>query len=214
MRLLEDCAQAHGALVGLRRAGTFGDAASFSFYPTKNLGALGDAGAVVTNNEPIAERVRLLRNHGWASRNVVTVEGARNSRLDEVQAAILSVFLPELDAGNARRREITARYSAQLRHPEVLAPQTGGADSVAHLYVVRSSRREALRDHLSSAGIGSAVHFPIPDYRQPVFGDRFAATHLENTERLTKEILTLPCYPEMSDAQVDRVISAVNRWSS
>ena len=214
VRLLEDCAQAHGALVGLRRAGTFGDAASFSFYPTKNLGALGDAGAVVTNNEPIAERVRLLRNHGWASRNVVTVEGARNSRLDEVQAAILSVFLPELDAGNARRREITARYSAQLRHPEVLAPQTGGADYVAHLYVVRSSRREALRDHLSSAGIGSAVHFPIPDYRQPVFGDRFAATHLENTERLTKEILTLPCYPEMSDAQVDRVISAVNRWSS
>lgn len=210
--LLEDCAQAHGSLVNGKRVGTFGDAASFSFYPTKNLGALGDGGAVVTCNPKLAEKVGLLRQYGWTSKYRVEVAGARNSRLDEMQAAILSGFLSDLDATNTRRREIALRYSALIRHSDVLVPQAGGAEYVAHLYVVRSSRRDALRNHLRIKDIASDVHYPIPDYQQPLFGDRFADTRLENTERLIREILTLPCYPEMSNEEVDHVIAAVNSW--
>jgi dTDP-4-amino-4,6-dideoxygalactose transaminase len=210
--LFEDCAQAHGASVDGKRTGTFGDAASFSFYPTKNLGALGDGGAVVTSDASIAERMRALRQYGWSEKYKVQVAGARNSRLDEMQAAILGAFLPGLDAANARRRAIAERYSAELNHPEVQVPNASGAAYVGHLYVVRSPRRDALRAHLREAGIASDVHYPIPDHRQPLFGDRYADLRLENTERLAADILTLPCYPEMSDENVDRVIAAVNAW--
>lgn len=210
--LLEDCAQAHGARLGGQRIGTFGDAASFSFYPTKNLGALGDGGAVVTANEIIAEKVARLRQYGWSTKYQVEVGGARNSRLDEMQAAILSVFLPDLDAANTRRREIAAQYSAKITHPNVLLPMQGGDDYVAHLYVVRSAKRDALRTHLRSEDIATDVHYPIPDYRQPLFGNRFESVHLENTERLSREILTLPCYPEMTNAQIEQVVKAINRW--
>jgi dTDP-3-amino-2,3,6-trideoxy-4-keto-D-glucose/dTDP-3-amino-3,4,6-trideoxy-alpha-D-glucose/dTDP-2,6-dideoxy-D-kanosamine transaminase len=212
--LLEDCAQAHGARVEGRCVGTFGDAASFSFYPTKNLGALGDGGAVVTGNGAIAEKVMRLRQYGWTTKYQVELSGARNSRLDEMQAAILSVFLPDLDAANARRREIAACYSAGLIHPDVSLPAQTGDDYVAHLYVVQSARRDTLRAHLRDCEIATDVHYPIPDYRQPVFGNRFESVRLENTERLTCEILTLPCYPEMTDAQVGQVIDAVNAWRS
>ncbi|HAV35374.1 MAG TPA: erythromycin biosynthesis sensory transduction protein eryC1 [Massilia sp.] len=210
--LFEDCAQAHGASVDGKRTGTFGAAASFSFYPTKNLGALGDGGAVVTSDASIAERMRALRQYGWSEKYKVQVAGARNSRLDEMQAAILGAFLPGLDAANARRRAIAERYSAELNHPEVQVPNASGAAYVGHLYVVRSPRRDALRAHLREAGIASDVHYPIPDHRQPLFGDRYADLRLENTERLAADILTLPCYPEMSDENVGRVIAAVNAW--
>jgi dTDP-3-amino-2,3,6-trideoxy-4-keto-D-glucose/dTDP-3-amino-3,4,6-trideoxy-alpha-D-glucose/dTDP-2,6-dideoxy-D-kanosamine transaminase len=210
--LLEDCAQAHGAQVNGQRVGTFGDAASFSFYPTKNLGALGDGGAVVTNNPKLAEKVGLLRQYGWTAKYKAEVLGARNSRLDEMQAAILSEFLPHLDEVNTRRREIAACYSALIRHTNIAVPHEGAADYVAHLYVIRSQQRDELREHLRSLNIASDVHYPIPDYRQPVFGKRFAEIHLQTTERLAKEILTLPCYPEMSDKEVDYVIAAVNGW--
>lgn len=212
--LLEDCAQAHGAQVKGKRVGTFGDAASFSFYPTKNLGALGDGGAVVTNNQKLAEKVGLLRQYGWTAKYKVDVLGARNSRLDEMQAAILSEFLPLLDGANARRREIAARYSTLISHPNVTVPQVGGAEYVAHLYVIRSRQRDDLCEHLRTLKIASDVHYPIPDYRQPVFGDHFAETRLQSTECLANEILTLPCYPEMSDEEVDQVIIAVNSWQS
>ena len=212
--LLEDCAQAHGASVDGKRVGTFGDVASFSFYPTKNLGALGDGGAVVTASNAIAEKVARLRQYGWSTKYQVEVSGARNSRLDEMQAAILSVFLPDLDNANARRREIAARYSAAIIHPDVVLPAQGGQEYVAHLYVVRSARRDALREHLREMDIAADVHYPIPDYRQPVFGDRFASVSLQNTERLSREILTLPLYPEMTDAQVEQVVAAVNAWRS
>ena len=210
--LLEDCAQAHGAQINEKHVGTFGDAASFSFYPTKNLGALGDGGAVVTNNPSIAEKVGLLRQYGWTAKYQVEVPGARNSRLDEMQAAILSEFLPFLDAANHRRRMIAARYTSLIRKADIIVPKEDGAEYVAHLYVVRSSRRDALREHLRSVNIASDVHYPIPDYRQPVFGERFAGLFLMSTECLSSEILTLPCYPEMSNHEVDQVISAVNNW--
>jgi dTDP-4-amino-4,6-dideoxygalactose transaminase len=211
--LLEDCAQAHGAKVKGQCVGTFGDAASFSFYPTKNLGALGDGGAVVTNNPEIAEKVCRLRQYGWTSKYRVEHAGARNSRLDEIQAAILSVFLPELDTENARRRAIATQYSQSIRHPCVQVPGVYRDDYVAHLYVIRTARRDALRAHLQAYDITTDVHYPIPDYRQPIFGNRYADTHLPNTERLTGEILTLPCYPEMTDIEVEQVIQAVNKWN-
>lgn len=212
--LLEDCAQAHGARVGGQRVGTFGDAASFSFYPTKNLGALGDGGAVVTSNGVVAEKVARLRQYGWTTKYQVEVGGARNSRLDEMQAAILSVFLPDLDGANARRRDIAAQYSAAIVHPEVSLPAQAGEEYVAHLYVLQSARRDALRAHLRDCEITADVHYPIPDYRQPLFGNRFESVRLENTERLSREILTLPCYPEMTDAQIEQVVGAVNAWRS
>lgn len=210
--LLEDCAQAHGARIGDRCIGTFGDAASFSFYPTKNLGALGDGGAVVTSNSLIAEKVARLRQYGWAAKYQVELAGARNSRLDEVQAAVLRVFLPGLDMTNARRREIAARYSRGIAHAAVVTPDVVGCEYVAHLYVVRSEWRDALRGHLRALGIGADVHYPIPDYRQPLFGPANASPTLLNTERLAAEILTLPCYPEMMNEEVDQVIDAVNTW--
>jgi len=212
--LLEDCAQAHGAERDGQRVGTFGDASSFSFYPTKNLGALGDGGAVVTNSAAIAQRVAQLRQYGWSSKYCVELAGARNSRLDEMQAAILSEFLPHLDEGNARRREIAQRYRNEIQHTEVSHAQDAGLASVAHLYVIKSPKRDALQQHLRQAQIASDVHYPIPDYKQPVFGEQFAGLSLANTEQLASLILTLPCYPEMSDAEVGNVIAAVNGWAA
>jgi dTDP-3-amino-2,3,6-trideoxy-4-keto-D-glucose/dTDP-3-amino-3,4,6-trideoxy-alpha-D-glucose/dTDP-2,6-dideoxy-D-kanosamine transaminase len=214
VRLLEDCAQAHGARVDDCCVGTFGDAASFSFYPTKNLGALGDGGALVTNNPEIAEKVSRLRQYGWTSKYNVEFEGARNSRLDEIQAAILSVFLPDLDSANERRRDIATRYSQAICHPDVQVPAVNYDNYVAHLYVIRTARRDNLREHLKGREIGTDIHYPVPDYRQPVFADRYASISLPNTECLSEDVLTLPCYPEMTNAQVGQVIEAVNTWRS
>lgn len=210
--LLEDCAQAHGATIAGRRVGTIGDMGSFSFYPTKNLGALGDGGAIVTKSSALADRVRLLRQYGWSSKYRVECAGARNSRLDEMQAAILSVFLPELDATNAQRRAIADRFNRCINHPDITLPMHEGENYVAHLFVIRSKLRDSLKEHLRSADITSDVHYPIPDYRQPLFGNRFESVALINTDQLCTEILTLPCYPEMTDKQIELVIEAVNAW--
>lgn len=212
--LLEDCAQCHGAEITGRRTGTFGDAASFSFYPTKNLGALGDGGAVVTNSAELAETIKKLRQYGWSSKYNVELPGGRNSRLDELQAAILSVFLPDLDEANARRRAIAARYAMAITHPDIRLPAASGREYVAHLYVVRSNLRDSLALHLRDNQIASDVHYPIPDHRQAVFGGRFLQIVLPVTELLAKEILTLPCYPEMTDEEVDRVVTVVNSWET
>lgn len=212
--LLEDCAQAHGARVDGRRAGSFGDAACFSFYPTKNLGALGDGGAVVSASAAVADTVACLRQYGWRAKYRVELAGGRNSRLDEMQAALLSALLPTLDRDNAGRRAIARQYGAAIDHPQVQTP-TLPADPeshVAHLYVVRSSARDALRAHLHAQGVGAEIHYPLPDHRQALFGARFAAVTLPHTEQLAGEILTLPCYPELSSAQVARVVDAVNQW--
>lgn len=211
--LLEDCAQAHGARVEGVHVGTFGTAAAFSFYPTKNLGAIGDGGAVLTSNDVVAERVMRLRQYGWSTKYRVEVSGSRNSRLDEIQAAILSVFLSDLDSTNERRREIARYYSANIKNPEVSVPIHGfGEEYVAHLYVMRSTNRDLLRAHLRDHGIDTDIHYPIPDYRQPLFGNSFETIMLKNTELLCREVLTLPCYPEMTDVQVQQVITAINQW--
>ena len=209
--VVEDCAQAHGACSGGSRAGSLGDIACFSFYPTKNLGALGDAGAITTNDTALANRVRALRQYGWKEKYRVAVEGGRNSRLDELQAAMLRVRLPNLEQGNAARRRILRAYVERIHHPEIRLPPLPGDDCVAHLAVVRSAVRESLRRHLHSAGIDTDIHYPIPDHRQPVTHE--AALSLPVTERACAEILTLPCFPAMTTDEIDYVIEACNAWA-
>lgn len=213
LALVEDCAQAHGARDREGRcAGAFGDAAAFSFYPTKNLGALGDAGAVTTRDPAIAARVRSLRQYGWERKYVNALPGGRNSRMDELQARMLSVQLPLLDGWNHRRRGIANRYSTAIRNPAIAVPAPAGDEYVAHLYVVHCERRDALRAHLAAAGIDSDVHYPRPDHHQPCLGDRHARVALPVTERHARTALTLPCFPELLDGEVERVIDACNRF--
>ena len=211
--LLEDAAQAHGARSGRRSAGTFGNAAGFSFYPTKNLGALGDAGCMVTDDPELAERVRALGNYGSAEKYRHEFEGL-NSRMDELQAAVLRMKLQRLDTDNDRRRQIAGSYQTRLSHPWVQPPPqpSDSASHVWHLYVVRTTDRAGLAAHLAANGIETIVHYPCAIHRQPFYRDEFSSVRLPVTDALQHEVLSLPLSPVMSDAQVDRVIAAVNSW--
>jgi len=211
--VIEDCAQAHGARRDGRKAGAFGHIGCFSFYPTKNLGALGDGGAITTDDAQLAARLRQLRQYGWTRKYDVGLEGGRNSRLDELQAALLRIKLPLLDGWNQRRREIAKRYSDGIRHPRIAVPVIEDESYVGHLYVVHCDQRERLRSHLVEQGVGVDVHYPIPDHRQRVFADRYAGLSLPVTERLSQTALSLPCFPELHDEEVEAVIDACNRWS-
>lgn len=210
--VIEDCAQAHGAMLNERKAGSFGDIGCFSFYPTKNLGALGDGGAIVTGRADLAEKVRQLRQYGWSKKYHANLPGGRNSRLDEMQAAVLRVMLPLLDRWNERRREIAARYTAGIAHPEVAVPAIHAEEYVAHLYVIRSARRDSLKQHLAEAGIPSDIHYPVPDYAQASCRHLFAGIDKPATSQACAEVLTLPCFPEMSDDEADMVIERINSW--
>lgn len=211
--VVEDCAQAHGAQDGSGiRAGAFGDIASFSFYPTKNLGALGDGGAVVTSSEALAARTRQLRQYGWSAKYTNTLAGGRNTRLDELQAALLLEMLPDLDGWNARRRAVANRYSAEIRTPALQLPPACGLEHVAHLYVVRSDARDAaVRAQLAELQVQTDVHYPTPDYRQPCLQGKVDTCPLPQTEAAASSVMTLPCFPELTDAEVDAVISACNQ---
>lgn len=214
MVIVEDCAQAHGATASDGcQAGSYGDVATFSFYPTKNLGAAGDGGAVVCANNELAARVRQLRQYGWSCKYVNELPHGRNSRLDEMQAALLELLLSDLDGRNARRRDIANHYSNSIHHPSIRPPGVAGSDYVAHLYVVQCPNRDALAAHLKQQGIATDIHYPVPDYRQPVHAGRFDDVVLPQTERLCREVLTLPCFPELEDAEVERVIAACNAWT-
>lgn len=210
--VVEDCAQAHGAGLDGRKAGSFGDISCFSFYPTKNLGALGDGGAVVTSRDDLAGKVRQLRQYGWSGKYHASLPGGRNSRLDEMQAALLRVMLPRLDQWNARRREIAARYSREIKHSKVTVPAVGGNDYVAHLYVIRAQGRDGLKQHLADAGIPTDVHYPVPDYAQEACRHLFEGLRLPATEQACGEVLTLPCFPELTDDEVDFIVARVNSW--
>jgi dTDP-4-amino-4,6-dideoxygalactose transaminase len=204
--VVEDCAQAHGAEYRGRRAGTFGAAAAFSFYPTKNLGAIGDAGAVVTCDPEVAERARLLRNYGERTRFRHVVPGF-NSRLDAIQAAVLRAKLPHVEGWNARRREIATAYSAVLADGDTIPP--GGAGHVYHLYVVRSPRRNRLREELARRGIETAIHYPLPVHRQPAYRGLGAGRDLRRSEQLADSILSLPLHPHLEDHEIDVVCAAL-----
>lgn len=207
--VLEDCAQAHGATYRRRRVGAWGDIAAFSFYPTKNLGAYGDGGAIITNDDALAERVKLLRQYGWRERYTSDIKGM-NSRLDEMQAAILRVKLKHLDAWNAARRERAALYTECLR--SVTPPrEMPYGQAVYHLYVVQSPRRDELAAHLKARGIGTAIQYPFPIHLQPAYQNLgYPAASLPVAERLAREILSLPLYPELSLDDVRGVADAVN----
>jgi dTDP-4-amino-4,6-dideoxygalactose transaminase len=210
-RVVEDCAQSHGALVGARRTGSVGDVGAFSFYPTKNLGALGDGGMVVTDDEGLAERVRSLREYGWRERYVSDSPGM-NSRLDELQAAILRVKLGALDADNGRRAAIAAAYDAGLAGLGLRLPaRRPGANHVFHQYVVRSGERDRLRADLAQRGVATNIHYPVPIHRQPAYRDRLAQGPggLGESERAAREVLSLPLHPQLRDEAVALVIAGL-----
>lgn len=208
--LIEDAAQAHGAERCGKRAGSFGAIGCFSFYPTKNLGAMGDAGALTTSDADIADRLRSLRGYGWEQRFVAHHVGGRNSRMDEMQAAVLLAKLPWLQSWNVRRREIAAAYRQALSGLGLALPDVTGADHVVHQHVVRVQDRDALRARLGAAGIGCDVHYPVPDYRQPALAvGREDVAPLPETEAAVTEILSLPCHPWMQSEEVAAVAEAV-----
>jgi dTDP-4-amino-4,6-dideoxygalactose transaminase len=208
--VVEDAAQAHGATWNGARAGVLGDAACFSFYPGKNLGAYGDAGAVTTNDPAVAERVALLRNHGRHSKYLHEVKGY-GERLDSLQAAVLAAKLPHLDDWTAARRRLAARYTSLLAGCDVVTPQVAPqADPAWHLYVIRTARRDELLAWLDDQGIGAGVHYPVPLHLQPAYADLgYRRGDLPVTELVADTCLSLPLYPEMTEEQQDRVVGAV-----
>lgn len=206
--LIEDCAQSHGALHKGGRAGSFSDIACYSFYPTKNLGAIGDGGAITTNDAELDTRARRLRQYGWSSKYHVTEAGGRNSRLDELQAAVLRDKLPLLDGWNAQRRAIAARYNAAFAGLPVQLPASTDEDFVAHLYVIRVEDRAAFAAAMSAAGIATDIHYPVPDHRQTAY-PQAAGASLPVTEAASTMVVTLPCFPGLDAEGVERVIAAV-----
>jgi dTDP-4-amino-4,6-dideoxygalactose transaminase len=215
MAVLEDCAQSHGALYKGRMTGTFGHSAAFSFYPTKNLGALGDGGAVATNDEALAVEIDALRQYGWKERFISAVPGF-NSRLDPVQAAILSIQLEYLDADNAVRKRIATIYSEALQGCGLVLPSVAPwADHVFHLYVVLCDDRPAFMEFLKVHRIGTAVHYPVPVHLQPAYKERIfcAPGGLPVTEKVADSLVSLPMFPQLDDDQVHRICAAVTEWA-
>ncbi|MCC4595614.1 DegT/DnrJ/EryC1/StrS family aminotransferase [Xanthomonas campestris pv. phormiicola] len=205
--LIEDAAQAHGARLHGRHAGSFGDAAGFSFFPGKNLGALGDGGAVATDDAALAAQIRMLRNYGSDIKYRHLVQGV-NSRLDEMQAALLRVKLNHLDADIARRREVAQRYRARIVHPLIQLPQVADeARHAWHLFVLRCARRDALQRHLLASGIHCLVHYPLPPHRQPAYA-ALSGCSLPLCEQLHREVLSLPIGPTLDADAVEQVIAA------
>lgn len=209
--LIEDCAQAHGASIGTRKVGTFGAASAFSFYPTKNLGALGDGGAVATADAAVAARVRALSQYGWQAKYRVETDGGRNSRLDELQAALLTYKLGALDNDNARRVAIARAYSSRIHNPRIAVPAIGDGH-VAHLYVIECDARDALLGFLKDRGIATDIHYPIPDHLQPAWRAAIPPS-LPVSETLAAHALSLPCFPELDRAEIDHVIDTCNAFA-
>jgi dTDP-4-amino-4,6-dideoxygalactose transaminase len=210
LTVVEDCAQAHGATYGDKGVGSIGDIAAFSFYPTKNLGAIGDGGLVATSDRGLAEKLNLLKQYGWQERYVSQVRGW-NSRLDELQAAILRVKLRHLTTGNQRRRELAQQYDHGLSQLPLIIPSSRGKGShVYHQYVIRHNHRDELRAFLAERQIMTLVHYPVPIHLQPAYRGRLGDVgSFPVSERLALEVLSLPLYPEMSEAQINTVVEAV-----
>ncbi|MCT8864534.1 DegT/DnrJ/EryC1/StrS family aminotransferase [Shewanella xiamenensis] len=223
--VLEDCAQSHGAEINGKRAGNWGDAAGFSFYPGKNLGALGDAGAITTNNDELAQTLKALRNYGSHKKYENLYQGV-NSRLDELQAAMLRVKLRHLEAETVRRQQIAAMYCEGINNPYIVLPLDAVAlniqhsslniqhykQHVWHLFVVRCENREALQQHLVDKGIQTLIHYPIPPHKQLAY-QQYAEMHLPLTEQIHQQVLSIPLDPTMSDAAVKQVIAAMNEFA-
>lgn len=216
LAVIEDCAQSHGSTFGGRKTGCFGVISAFSFYPSKNLGALGDGGACVTADSTLAERLRQLRNYGQQSRYRLVARGI-NSRLDELQAALLHEKLPHLERWNRRRQAIATRYAAGLRSVARLRlpTTTAGASSVFHLYPILHPERDAVQRFLAARGIETAIHYPTPVHLQPVYADLgYPSGAFPVAEEAAQQLLSLPMHPWLNDDEVDRVIDAVRAFGN
>ncbi len=208
--VIEDCAQSHGAARGGRSAGSSGACGCFSFYPTKNLGAAGDGGMVVTNDTVLATKLRRLRQYGWERKYYSTEPGGVNSRLDELQAALLHVKLRHLITWNDRRRQLAGMYDDLLSGTDLILPERSAhREHVFHLYVVRAKERDRLQQELRKRGIGTEVHYPLPAHLQPIYKHLAPAGSLPVTEQLAQEVLSLPMYPELTPQEVEAVVAAV-----
>ncbi|OGI00446.1 MAG: aminotransferase [Candidatus Melainabacteria bacterium GWF2_37_15] len=211
LKVIEDTAQAHGAVFEGKRAGNLSDAAGFSFYPTKNLGALGDGGAITTNDDELARKVRILRNYGSKIKYVNLLKGT-NSRLDEVQAAILRVKLKYLDEDNQRRRKIARYYLENITNEKIILPQIKDeSPHVWHLFVIRTEKRDELQEYLKNNGIQTLVHYPIPPHKQEAYKEYNHLT-LPITEKIHREVLSIPISPVMEDWQVKKVVEIINSY--
>ncbi len=209
LKVIEDCSQSHGAEYNGKRK-LFGNVACYSFYPTKNLGCYGDGGAVVTNDDEVADKLRLLRNYGQ-SKKYEHITFGYNTRLDEIQAAVLLVKLKHLDSWNEKRRKLASLYNELLGDSVITPSEAGYARHVYYIYAVRSKRRDALQAHLEKKGVKTLIHYPIPVHKQKVFGS-CNSQRLEVTERVASEILSLPMFPELTEAEVKEVAAAVNSF--
>lgn len=210
--LIEDCAQAHGSKILGLQAGTFGDLATFSFYPTKNLGAIGDAGCVVSNDDELAFRVRRLRTYGWSEKYDVSLIGGRNSRIDALQAAVLSALLPHLENENEERRKIAKTLGCELNSEYLSVVNKDVEGCNFHLLLVRTRFRRELIAHLNKLSISSAIQYPIPDHLQSAWRET-SGLSLPITEKLTSEILSVPCFPGMTKQELSYLISALNSFA-
>lgn len=211
LKLVEDNAQAHGCRFGDRRTGSLGDAAAHSFYPGKNLGALGDGGGVTTNDAELAQAIRALANYGSAKKYVFRYKG-RNSRLDEIQAAVLDVKLRHLDADNLKRRAVAQAYIAGITNPAIVLPQVDDWDAhVFHIFPIRCERRDGLQKHLADAGIQTMIHYPIPPHKQECYREWNDRSY-PITELIHRQELSLPISPVMDPADVQAVIDAINAF--
>jgi len=208
--LVEDCAQAHAAEYAGKKVGSIGHVSAFSFYPTKNLGAIGDGGFVATNDAAIAERAQLLREYGWAERYISAIAGG-NSRLDELQAAILRVKLPHLERDTELRRGIADRYRAELAGlPLTLPQERAGSRHVYHLFVLRAQNRGAVLEQLKRHDIQGAIHYPAPVHLQPAYKGRIRGSDtLKFTEAVARDIVSLPMYPELTENELAQVVAAL-----
>lgn len=208
IKIVEDCAQAHGAEYKGKKVGSFGDLGCFSFYPTKNLGAVGDGGMIVTNDSSLAEKARLIREYGWKERYISHMHGW-NSRLDEVQAAILRIKLKYLEKDTAKRRNIADKYRSLLsKLPLTLPVERKGSKHVYHLYVIRTDKRDELMRTLKDNDVQALIHYPKPVHMQPAYSR--SGTELVNTEKISGEILSLPMYPELAGEEVEKVCSVIS----
>ncbi|WP_429069053.1 DegT/DnrJ/EryC1/StrS family aminotransferase [Aeromonas veronii] len=211
--VLEDCAQAHGAEINGQRAGNWGDAAGFSFYPGKNLGALGDAGAITTNDDQLAQTLKALRNYGSHKKYENLYQGL-NSRLDEIQAAMLRVKLPYLEADTMRRQQIAQAYRSGITNPRITLPHVIDERAhVWHLFVVRCEQREVLQAYLAEQGIQTLIHYPVAPHKQQAYS-QWNSISLPLTEEIHQQVLSLPLDPTMSEVAVAQVIAAVNGFNA
>ena len=211
LKVFEDAAQAHGATYNGKKAGNLSDGAGFSFYPSKNLGAMGDAGAITTNDDALAEKIKSLRNYGSNQKYVFDYQGY-NSRLDEIQAAILSVKLPNLDIENENRRKIAKRYLTEINNPKIILPNDNSLKNDAwHLFVIRTKEREKFRLFLSEKGIGTDIHYPIAPHKQLAYSE-WSTLSLPITEKIHQEIVSLPLNNALSEPEISYIIKKVNQF--